>query len=93
MFLPEITFASITWFASLVTMSLVPLHKPSDWSIFLSSIICVPILSFILWLGSPEVVRVFKNSGVNTSKASLPSTSDLSTESALKYSFSSPIKH
>lgn len=58
---------------------------------FRSNIIGVPIFNLILWLGRPEVVSVFKNSGVKTSKASFPSPSKVSTESELKYSFSSPL--
>lgn len=93
MFFPYMFFAWITWCVNLITISLIPLHNPSRWSIFLRSIIGVSIFNLILWLGSPKVVSIFKNSRVITSKASLPSASNLSIESELKYSLSSPTKH
>jgi len=91
-FLPEIILASRTCGAILVMISLVPLQSPSDWSMFLMSIIGVPTLSLILWFGSPEVYSELKNAGVMISNDSHSALiSDLSIESELKYWFSSPI--
>lgn len=40
-FIPEIIFASVIWFSSLVTVTLVPLQSHSDWFKFLINIIVV----------------------------------------------------
>jgi hypothetical protein len=81
----------MTWSSRLVTVNLIPLHKPSVWSKFLSSMIGVPTLSLIKWFGSPDVCKEFKNSRVSCSNGSLSFASVRSIESALKYSFASPI--
>jgi len=51
-----------------------------------------PILSLMLWLGNLEIVNEFRNSGVMISMSSFVKLSDLSMESALRYSFGSPAK-
>ena len=76
MFFPEMILVSMTWFASLVTINLVPLHIPSDWSRFLSNIIEVPIFNLMLWLGIPNVFNVFRNSGVIVSSGVVSTTSE-----------------
>jgi len=83
-FVLEIMSATITCFASLVTINLVPLHNPWVWSKFLNSIIGVPILSLRQWLGKPDVVNELRNSVVSERKWQLSMVSDLSTESQLR---------
>ena len=41
---------------------LVPLHKPADWFMFLSSITGRPTLSFSSWFGIPGNFKVLRNS-------------------------------
>jgi len=86
----DMTLASISWFASYVTTNQVPLHNPSNWSKFLNNIIGVPTFSLILWLGRLDVLREFRNSLVSPSNIWLSIVSDLSIESELGYSLSSP---
>jgi hypothetical protein len=66
-FIPDMIFASRTWLAILVIISLVPLHNPIDWSIFLISMIGFPTFSLSLWPGRPELLKKFKNYGVKIS--------------------------
>jgi len=87
-----IGLAPMTWFANLIIINLVLLHRPSDWSRFLNNIMGDPILSLMLWLGNVEIVNEFRNSGVMISMSSFVRLSDLSMESALRYSFGSPVK-
>lgn len=46
-FFPEMILASMTWLSNLITVSLVLLHKPSDWSKFCFNIIVTPIFNLI----------------------------------------------
>ena len=84
--LPDMILASIIWLASLVIISLVPLHSPSFWSKFLNNIIGEPTLSLILGFGRPEVDKEFRNSIVIMLNPSLSIVSDFSIESELRYS-------
>ncbi|GBN43266.1 hypothetical protein AVEN_242269-1 [Araneus ventricosus] len=60
--LVPIISASITLRFSFVTISLVPLHRPSEGIKFRSSIITAPFFNFSLLGGIPVGVRLFKNS-------------------------------
>ena len=51
---PVMISASITWLPNCVTRSLIPLHSPNDWSIFLTRITGTSTFSLISWFGTPE---------------------------------------
>ena len=67
---------------------LVPLHKPADWLMFLSSITGRPTLSFSSWFGIPGNLKVLRNSLVYM--CSIPFVVAAHTESQLRYVTSSP---
>lgn len=59
---PVMISAPMTCFSKRVIMSLVPLHSQMDLSMLRMSITGTPTLSLMMWLGSPDIVFVFKNS-------------------------------
>lgn len=87
---PVITVAAIVLFPRCVTVSLVPLHSPLAWSMFLISITGHLTFSFNRWFGIPELLIPLRNSVVNHSLWTSEFSPERQTKSEFKYSFSSP---
>ena len=61
--LPDMISASTTRFPNAKTNNLVPLHKPTFWSIFLSNMTGTPTFNTNLWSGKPGGLRPLRTSG------------------------------
>jgi len=86
---PVITVAAIVLFPRCVTFSLVPLHSPLAWSMFLISRTWNLTLSFNRWFGILKLLIPLRNSVVNHSLWTSEFSSYRQTKSELKYFFSS----
>jgi len=87
---PMMISASMTHWLNLLTIILVPLHKPIDWLRLRNKRIGTPTLSSNLWFVIPSYCKVFINStgyneSIETLVATLAPSSVRAKESALRY--------